>query len=55
MWKPSPYFFLIAPLNDGSDIKITLVGNDAFRVVAELLLGGLDILLDMPEQSFPNA
>ncbi len=40
-------FLLVAGLDDLGDVNVALVGDDALGVVVELLLGGLDVLLDV--------
>ena len=39
--------FLVAGLDDLGDIDVALIGDDALRIVVQLLLGGLDVRLDM--------
>ena len=39
--------FLVAGLDDLGDVHIALVGDDALGIVVQLLLGGLDVLLDV--------
>ena len=41
------FLFLIAALHDGSDIYVSLIGDDAFRIIVKLLFRRLDILLDV--------
>ena len=38
---------LVAGLDDGSDVHIALVGDDAFGIVVQFLLGGFDVGLDV--------
>ena len=39
--------FLVAGLDDLGDVHIALVGDDGLGIVVQLLLGGLDVLLDV--------
>ena len=39
--------FLVAALDDGGDINITLIGDDALRIVVQFFLGSLNVLFNM--------
>ena len=45
--QPALVFLLIAALDDLRDIDVAFVGDDALRVVIQLLLGGLDVGFDV--------
>ena len=51
---PAGLLFLVATLQDRSDVHITLVGDNAFSVIIQLGLSGLDIILHMVQNGLGN-
>ena len=48
-------FILIYAVDDLTDVNVTLVGNDRFRVVVKFFFDSLDVFLDMSKRRFAES